>query len=38
MSMAYDVKSVFYLDIDTVTISNGTAGAGSGQLDLSAYI
>ena len=36
--MAYDVKSVFYLDIDTVTISNGTAGAGSGQLDLSAYI
>ena len=36
--MAYDVKDVFYLDIDTVTISNSTAGAGSGQLDLSAYI
>jgi len=38
MGMVYDVKNVFYLDIDTVTISNGTAGAGSGQLDLSAYI
>lgn len=36
--MAYDIKSVFYLDIDTVTISNSTAGAGSGQLDLAAYI
>tara|TARA_R100001086_G_scaffold245188_1_gene175797 strand:+ start:1731 stop:2300 length:570 start_codon:yes stop_codon:yes gene_type:complete len=35
--MAYDLKSVFYLDTD-VTITASTAGAGSGQLDLSAYI
>lgn len=35
--MAYDLKSVFYLDTD-VTITAATAGAGSGQLDLSAYI
>ena len=36
--MAYDIKDVFYLDINTVTISNAEPGAGSGQLDLSAYI
>ena len=35
--MAYNLKSVFYLDTD-VTITAATAGAGSGQLDLSAYI
>tara|TARA_R100000329_G_C7612063_1_gene217250 strand:+ start:103 stop:672 length:570 start_codon:yes stop_codon:yes gene_type:complete len=35
--MAYDLKSVFYLDTD-VTITASTNGAGSGQLDLSAYI
>jgi hypothetical protein len=35
--MAYDLKSVFYLDTE-VTIANATSGAGSGQLDLSAYI
>tara|TARA_R100000388_G_scaffold92144_1_gene74803 strand:+ start:24 stop:593 length:570 start_codon:yes stop_codon:yes gene_type:complete len=35
--MAYNLKSVFYLDTD-VTITASTAGAGSGQLDLSAYI
>ena len=35
--MAYDLKSVFYLDTE-VTVTAGTAGAGSGQLDLSAYI
>jgi len=35
--MAYDLKSVFYLDT-SATISSGTAGAGSAQLDLSAYI
>ena len=35
--MAYDLKSVFYLDTE-VTITAATAGAGSGQLDLSAYI
>ena len=35
--MAYDLKSVFYLDT-SATIANGTAGGGSAQLDLSAYI
>ena len=33
----YDLKDVFYLDTD-VTITAATAGAGSAQLDLSAYI
>jgi len=35
--MAYDIKSVFYLDT-SATITKGTAGGGSAQLDLSAYI
>ena len=35
--MAYDLKSVFYLDVST-TITKDTAGGGSAQLDLSAYI
>jgi hypothetical protein len=35
--MAYDLKSVFYLDTEA-TITAATAGAGSAQLDLSAYI
>ena len=35
--MAYDLKSVFYLDT-TATIAASTTGAGSAQLDLSAYI
>jgi hypothetical protein len=35
--MAYDLKSVFYLDT-SATIAASTAGAGSAQLDLSAYI
>jgi len=35
--MAYDIKDVFYLDT-SVTIAATTAGGGSGQLDLSAYI
>ena len=35
--MAYDLKSVFYLDT-SATISTGGEGAGSAQLDLSAYI
>ena len=35
--MAYDIKSVFYLDAST-TVTKGTAGGGSAQLDLSAYI
>ena len=35
--MAYDIKNVFYLDT-TATITKATAGAGSSQLDLSAYI
>ena len=35
--MAYDLKSVFYLDT-SATITASTAGAGSAQLDLSAYI
>jgi len=35
--MAYDLKSVFYLDT-SATITKATAGGGSAQLDLSAYI
>ena len=35
--MAYDLKNVFYLDT-SATITKATAGAGSAQLDLSAYI
>jgi hypothetical protein len=35
--MAYDLKDVFYLDT-SATIANSTNGAGSAQLDLSAYI
>jgi hypothetical protein len=35
--MAYDLKSVFYLDT-SATIAAATSGAGSAQLDLSAYI
>jgi hypothetical protein len=35
--MAYDLKSVFYLDT-SATITAATAGSGSAQLDLSAYI
>jgi len=35
--MAYDLKSVFYLDT-AVTITAATAAGGVGQLDLSAYI
>jgi hypothetical protein len=35
--MAYDLKSVFYLDT-SATITASTAGGGSAQLDLSAYI
>ena len=35
--MAYDLKSVFYLDTQA-TITKATAGGGSAQLDLSAYI
>ena len=35
--MTYDLKSVFYLDTST-TVAASTAGAGSAQLDLSAYI
>lgn len=35
--MAYDLKNVFYLDTST-TITKDTAGGGSAQLDLSAYI
>ena len=35
--MAYDLKSVFYLDTEA-TIAASTAGGGSAQLDLSAYI
>ena len=35
--MAYDLKSVFYLDT-SATITKDTAGGGSAQLDLSAYI
>jgi hypothetical protein len=35
--MAYDVKSVFYLDT-TLALTNGAGGGASTQLDLSAYI
>ena len=35
--MAYDLKTVFYLDT-SATITKNTAGGGSAQLDLSAYI
>jgi len=35
--MAYNVKDVFYLDT-SATIAKATAGGGSAQLDLSAYI
>jgi len=35
--MTYDIKDVFYLDT-SVTITAATSGAGSAQLDLSAYI
>jgi hypothetical protein len=35
--MAYDLKNVFYLDV-SATITKATAGSGSAQLDLSAYI
>jgi len=35
--MAYNVKDVFYLDT-SATIAKATAGGGSSQLDLSAYI
>jgi len=35
--MAYDLKNVFYLDT-SATVTKATAGGGSAQLDLSAYI
>jgi len=35
--MAYNIKDVFYLST-SAKIDSGTAGAGSSQLDLSAYI
>ena len=35
--MAYDLKNVFYLST-SAAITKNTAGAGSAQLDLSAYI
>ena len=35
--MAYNIKDIFYLDTN-VTMTAATAGAGSAQLDLSAYI
>ena len=35
--MAYNIKDVFYLST-SATITKNTAGAGSSQLDLSAYI
>ena len=35
--MAYDIKNVFYLDTEA-TITKSTAGTGTAQLDLSAYI
>ena len=35
--MAYNIKDVFYLDT-SATITKSTAGDGSAQLDLSAYI
>jgi hypothetical protein len=36
-SMAYDIKSVFYLDT-SLALVNGAGGGASTQLDLSAYI
>ena len=36
-SMAYNIKDVFYLDT-SATVTKNTAGGGSAQLDLSAYI
>ena len=35
--MAYDIKDVFYLDVNT-SIAASTGNGGSAQLDLSAYI
>ena len=35
--MAYNIKDVFYLDT-SATVTKATAGGGSAQLDLSAYI
>jgi len=35
--MAYDMKSVFYLDT-TLDLTNGAGGGASTQLDLSAYV
>ena len=35
--MAYDIKSVFYLDT-TLAVTSGAGGGASTQLDLSAYI
>jgi len=35
--MAYDIKNVFYLDV-SASVTKATAGGGSAQLDLSAYI
>ena len=35
--MAYNIKDVFYLDT-SATVTKGTTGGGSAQLDLSAYI
>ena len=35
--MAYNIKDVFYLST-SATVSASTAGTGSAQLDLSAYI
>ena len=35
--MAYDLKNVFYLDTQA-TVTKDTAGLGSAQLDLSAYV
>ena len=35
--MAYNIKDVFYLDT-SATVTKNTAGGGSAQLDLSAYI
>jgi hypothetical protein len=35
--MAYNIKDVFYLDT-SATVTKNTAGGGSSQLDLSAYI
>jgi len=35
--MAYNIKDIFYLDT-SATVTAGTTGAGSAQLELSAYI